>query len=126
MVADGVGADGGWPDGVADKQCGLTGGAPQPGCSGASENVARNADDRVDVVSPLGVCQAVARREDLDQTGLVTGMALLVGRERAIERCGGFAQRRDGVMQDGLVCLDLGDQMNAACAACSNAFFDNA
>jgi hypothetical protein len=52
-----------------------------------------------------------------------TGVALLVGSERAIERCGGFAQRRDGVMQDGLVCLDLGDQMNAACGGLIEGFF---
>jgi len=123
MVADGVGADSGWQDNVADKQRGLTGGAPKSGRGGASENVARNADDRVDVVSPLGVGQAAARREDLDQTGLVTGVALLVGSERAIERCGGFAQRRDDVMQDGLVCLDLGDQMNAACGSLLEGFF---
>ena len=41
----------------------------------------------------------------------------------AIERRGGLAQRRDGVMQDGLVCLDLGDQMNAACGSLLERFF---
>ena len=75
------------------------------------------------MVSPLGVGQAVPRREDLDETGLVTRVALLVGNERAIERCGGFAQRRDRVMQDGLVCLDLGDQMSATCGSLLECFF---
>ena len=47
-------------------------------------------------------------------TGFVAGPALLVGGLGAIERCGGVAQRGDGVMQGGLVGFDLGDQMNAA------------
>src|SRR5690242_19581518 len=123
MVADGVGADSGWRDDVADKQCGLTGGAPKPGRDGASENVASNADNRVDMVSPLGVDQAVARRERPRPDGPRHGVALLVGSERAIEPCGGFAQRRDCVMQDGLVCLDLSDQMNAAYGSLLECFF---
>jgi len=123
MVADGLGADGGWQDDVGDKPGGLAGGAPQTGRGGAGEHVASDADDRVDMVSPLGIGQAVARREDLDQTGLVTGTALCVGGARAIERRGGLAQRGGGVMQVGLVCLDLGDQMNAACGSLLEGFF---
>jgi hypothetical protein len=75
------------------------------------------------MASPLGVGQAVARREHLDQTGLVAATALLVGSAGAIERCSGVTQRGDGVMQCGLVGFDLGDQMNAAGSGLLEGFF---
>ena len=123
VVADGFGAGSGWQNDVADKQGGLTGSAPEPGCGGAGENVPTDADDRADMSSPLGVGQAVARREHLDQTGLVARTAVLVGRARAIEWGSGVAQRGDGVMKSGLVSFDLGDQMNAACSGLFEGFF---
>jgi hypothetical protein len=73
--------------------------------------------------SPLGIGQAVARREHLDQTGLVARTAVLVGSARAIEWGSGVAQRGDGVMKSGLVSFDLGDQMNAACSGLFEGFF---
>jgi hypothetical protein len=75
------------------------------------------------VASPLGVGQAVARREHLDQAGLVAGTALLVESAAAIERRGGIAQRGDDVMQGGLIGFDLGDQVNAACSGLLESFF---
>ncbi|HEV7693173.1 MAG TPA: hypothetical protein VGO52_20235 [Hyphomonadaceae bacterium] len=123
MIADGFGAGGGWQNDVADKQGGLAGSAPEPGCGGAGENVPIDADDRADMASPLGVGQAVARREHLDQTGLVARTAVLVGGARAIEWGSGVAQRDDGVMKSGLVSFDLGDQMNAACSGLFEGFF---
>jgi hypothetical protein len=97
--------------------------APQSGRGGAGENVASDADDRVDMVGPLGVCQPVARQEDLDQTRLVTRTALLVSRARVIERRRGLAQRRGSVMHGWLVCLDLSDQMNAGFGSLLECFF---
>ena len=84
VVADGFGAGGGWQNDVADKQGGLTGSAAKSGCGGQVD-VPIDADDRADMASPLGVGQAVARREHLDQTGLVARTAVLVGSARAIE-----------------------------------------
>jgi hypothetical protein len=126
VVADGLGTDRGWQDGVADKQGGLAGDAPEPGCGGAGENVAIDADDRADMASPLGVGQAVAWREHLDQTGLFARTAVLVGGARAIEWRSGVAQLGDGVMESGLVGFDLGDQMNVACSGSFERFFGNA
>jgi hypothetical protein len=65
------------------------------------------------VAIPLGVGQAVARREYFDRTGFVAAPTLLVGGLCAIERCCDIAQRGDGVMKGGLVGFDLSDQMNA-------------
>ena len=123
MIADDVGADSSWQDDVADKQCGLAGGAPQPGRGGAGEDVSGNADDSVDMVSPFGLGQSVTWREDLGETGLVTGTALVVGSVRAIEWHGGLAELCDEVMEGGLVCLDLRDQMNAARGSLLERFF---
>jgi hypothetical protein len=123
MVADGLGADCGWQDDVADKQGGVGCGVPEPGRGGAGENVPINADDRADMATPLDVGQAVARREHLDQAGLVARTAVLVGSVRAIERLSGVAQRDDGAMESGLVGFDLGDQVNAACSGLFERFF---
>jgi len=123
VVANGVGADGGWQDDVADKHGGLAGSAPESGRSRAGENVAIDPDHRADVASPLGFGQAVAWREYLDQAGLVAGTALLVDGADAIERRGGVAQRGDDVMQGRLVGFDLGDQVNPACSGLLEGFF---
>src|SRR5947209_3589642 len=75
------------------------------------------------MAGPLGVGQAVARREHLDQAGLVARAAVLVDGARGIERRRGIAQRGDSVMQRGLVGLDLSDQMNAAGSSMLEGFF---
>jgi hypothetical protein len=75
------------------------------------------------MVSPFGLGQSVTWREDLGETGLVTGTALVVGSVRAIEWHGGLAELCDEVMEGGLVCLDLRDQMNAARGSLLERFF---
>ena len=76
-----------------------------------------------DVAIPLGVGQAVARREYFDPTGFVAAPTLLVGGLCAIERCCDIAQRGDGVMKGGLVGFDLSDQMNAGGGGLLECFF---
>ena len=72
---------------------------------------------------PLGVGQAVTRREYFYCAGFVAAPTLLVGGLDAIDRCCGIAQRVDGVMQGGFVGFDLSDQMNAGGGGLLECFF---
>lgn len=123
MLADCLSAVGGRQDGVANEPGSLAGRPPEPGRGRASKNVPSDADNGADMTGPLGVGQAVAWREHLDQPQLIARMALFVGGVRAIERRGGIAQRGDGVVQGGLVSFDLRDQMYAACRGLLERFF---
>ncbi len=123
VIADDLGAGGGWQDDVADEQGALAGGPPHPGGSGAGEDIACDTDRRVDQASPFGVSQMIAKREHLDQAGFVAATALLVDAARTLEWCRGLAQRGEGVMQGGLVGLDLGDQRHAACGGLLEGFY---
>lgn len=72
---------------------------------------------------PLSVGQAVTRREYLDHAGFVAGSTPLVGGFDTIERCDCVAQLGDGVMQGGLVCFDLSDQMYTTGSGMFECFF---
>ena len=123
VVTDGLGTLSRWQHDVADKQGGLADIAPKASGGGADEYVAIDADNRTDVAIPLGVGQAVARREYFDRTGFVAAPTLLVGGLCAIERCCDVAQRGDGVMKGWLVGFDLSDQMNAGGGGLLECFF---
>ena len=75
------------------------------------------------MANPLGVGQAVARREYFDRADFVAAPTFLVGGSGAIDRRCGIAQRGDGVMQGGLVGFDLSDQMNAGGGGLLECFF---
>ena len=72
---------------------------------------------------PLGVSQAVTRREYLDHAGFVAGSTLRVGRLVYIDRRGCVAQLGDSVMQGRLVGFDLSDQMYTTGSSMLECFF---
>ncbi len=72
---------------------------------------------------PLGVGQAVTRREYLDYAGFVAGSTLRVGGLVYIERRGCVAQLGDSVMQGRLVGFDLSDQMYTTGSSMLECFF---
>jgi hypothetical protein len=67
------------------------------------------------VLVPFGAGQDGARRKYLDQAELITTTLLGVSGVGAVAWSSGFAVLRDGIMQSGLVCFDLSDQVNAIC-----------
>ena len=72
---------------------------------------------------PFGAGQDGARRKYLDQAELITTTLLGVSGVGAVAWSGGFAVLRDGIMQSGLVCFDLSDQVNAICGRLLEGFF---
>jgi hypothetical protein len=72
---------------------------------------------------PLGVGQAVTRREYFDHAGFIAASTLFVGGLVSIERRGCVARLGDGVMQGWLVGFDLSDQMNATGSGMPECFF---
>ena len=123
MVANDFGADVGGQNDVANEERRLAGGPPHPGDGGADEDVAGDADHGADMSSPFGIGEAVAWHEHFDEAGLVAAMALFIGTARTIERSLGVAERGDGMMQSGLVGLDLSDQVYAARGSLLVGFF---
>ena len=123
VVAYGLGALSGWQNDATDEQCNFASRAPQPSDGGAGENIAIDADHRADVAVPLGVGQAVTRREYLDHAGFVAGSTPLVGGFDTIERFDCVAQFGDGVMQGRLVGFDLSDQVYTTGGGMLECFF---
>ena len=54
VLADGLSADGGRQDGVADEPGSLAGRPPEPGRGGAGKNIPSDADNGADMIGPFG------------------------------------------------------------------------
>jgi hypothetical protein len=107
--ADYLGGAAGGDRCVRDVERGLGGVAQQPGLGIASEDIARNTDDGIDVGMPVGIGQLVGGIEDGDSAALVA-VAALIAAVGGPERHRGDGDVLDLLEQGRLVVFDLDDQ----------------
>ena len=125
MLTDG-GAEGGRIQGdLAGIEGDLTGLLPKPGLGILVPGVTGDADGGLDQPLPVG-SEALSDLEGFDETPLVSAMALLVDGQGGVERLVCGRDRLEGIEQDLLIGLDLGDQEIVGLTCRLKGFFDNA